>query len=130
MTDCQYEITATDADGINTLVCPRCGHEARSKYPPALVHTRCGSSEPIQPPTPAELIERIRLELASVSFDELPAMLPEIARRVVICHRNDCGKFNGQVCTDRGSGCTHRQRWLERLAIGQCGQWATSTPRQ
>jgi len=76
-----------------------------------------------RPPTAAELIEQVRADAAARHFDELTAMLPEIARRVVICHGNPCNKFDGRTCTDRGSSCTYWKRWMERILIGQCDHW-------
>jgi len=117
---CDYQITEMLDNGENRLRCRRCGDETSSRYPPEKVHTICGST---LPPTAAELIERVRADAAERHFDELTAMLPEIARRVVICHSNPCGLFNKHVCTDRGSGCTHWKRWMERILIGQCDHW-------
>ncbi len=126
MTDCIYKVTGKQ-DGINQLVCRHCGHETRSAYGPELVHTRCRVS-----PTLAELIERVRRDIAerlnAERLDpELPAMMPEIVRRAVICHTNRCDKFNDQTCTDRGGACTHWVRWMERLSFGQCEQWREGT---
>ncbi len=82
-------------------------------------------------PTLAELVERVRRDIAerlnAERLDpELPAMMPEIVRRAAICHTNRCGKFNDQICTDRGGACTHWVRWMERLSFGQCGEWTES----
>ena len=122
--DCDYKILDTSEDGEYAMNCRRCGHQMKSRYPPNLVHTRCGNSTP---PTASEVIELVRSDLAKRDFDELPGTLPEIARRVVICHRNACGKFNGRLCTDRGGICTHWARWIERLAVGVCAEWKTTS---
>lgn len=123
--DCEYEIVDRSADGQNILRCrrPECGRETVSAYRPEMVHTRCRAEGLPLAPTAAELIERVRRDLADRLCGELPAMLPEIARRVTICYDNTCKKFNERVCTDRGSACTCWKRWIERLAIGQCKYW-------
>ena len=114
MTDCQLELI----DGKWT--CPNCDWV----YPrPAAKPPRRNCPARRRLPSSAELIEQVRRVQAERLQCILPAMLPEISRRVLICHGNPCGKFNGRTCTDRGKICSCWRRWMERLAIGKCDCW-------
>jgi len=104
------------------LQCINCDWVYRGKSSKTIEHT-CRNSEPPVPPTLEVLTEQIYQDMKSRLSTQLPAMIPEITRRASICYSNPCKKFNGHLCTDRGSVCTCWKRWMERLAIGQCGYW-------
>lgn len=98
--------------------CPKYTEPSRSRPLPAR------SPPPL--PTLPELIERVRRDLAERVGGKLPAMLPEIVRRVVICHSNGCGRFDGTTCADCGRECERWNSWSERLVTGNCTNWQTN----
>ncbi len=103
-------------------VCPDCGWVYPLPADPNRPPSR-NCPDRLRPPTLAELIERVRRDLAERVGAELSAMMPKIICRVTVCHANYCSKFDVQTCTDRGQVCTYWVRWIERLAYGTCRQW-------
>jgi len=119
---CQYKIIDTADNGKNILVCRLCGHRRQSVYGPSQLHRPCPKLR--RPPPLAEVLDWVRGYLADGFHGPmLPRIWPEISRRVTACYMTGCEKFNGRLCTDRGTACTKWDRWMERLAVGKCDRW-------
>ena len=73
--------------------------------------------------TPDGVLQGVRYDLGTAIDDD---DWPEVSRRATACC--GCPKFSGYGCAELGKRCrTGRIRWLERLVMGECDGWATSS---
>ena len=113
--DCPFHLTP---EGV--WVCPQCGHEypRPSDRPPRRNCPKApGWEESLRNHVLARLADKRELGLCELSDAQTTA-------RLDACQK--CPQFTGRVC-GRIRGCDAAEKWITRLASGNCERWGEST---